>query len=109
MAEQGKREYIKYNLKVAVGIISETGDKNKKRVTIGSWGDKGQTKIDVRNWMRDKDDESRWFPAKGLGLTRDEAIDLRRLLKEAIIKWDEEDFDKENKPKEKKKKKHEGE
>lgn len=65
---------IKFEIKEAVGVLSESSKGWKKELNLISWNDK-EAKYDLRDW--DQDHEKM---GKGVTLTVDELKKLRDLL-----------------------------
>lgn len=65
---------VKYEIKKAIGIISEGKKGWKKELNFISWNDK-EAKYDMRDW---NEDHSKM--GKGITFTKDEALKLVELL-----------------------------
>lgn len=65
---------IKYEIKENIGIISESSRGWKKELNLISWNG-AEPKYDIRDW-----DSAHEKMGKGVTLTRDEAVELYKLL-----------------------------
>ncbi|WP_067622882.1 YdbC family protein [Alicyclobacillus acidiphilus] len=65
---------IKFEIKEAVGVLSESNKGWKKELNLMSWNDK-EPKYDIRDWSPEHDKMG-----KGITLSKDELVKLRDLL-----------------------------
>jgi len=65
---------LKFEIKKRLGTIGEGTNGWKKEVNIISWNDR-KPKLDVRDW-----DESHEKMGKGVTLSKNEVIELKKLL-----------------------------
>ncbi|HHW01037.1 MAG TPA: hypothetical protein GXX36_15995 [Clostridiaceae bacterium] len=67
---------FKFEIVKKIGVLSESSNGWKKELNIISWNER-KPKLDIRDW-----DENHERMGKGITLTREEAENLKELLKE---------------------------
>jgi len=67
---------FKFEIVKKIGVLGESSNGWKKEVNIISWNER-KPKLDIRDW-----DESHERMGKGITLSREEAENLKELLKE---------------------------
>jgi hypothetical protein len=67
---------IKYEIKEALGELSETGKAWRKELNLISWNDK-EAKYDIRDWSPEHEKMG-----KGVTLSKEELIKLKAILNE---------------------------
>ena len=70
---------IKYEIKQNIGILSQSARGWTKELNLVSWNDK-EPKYDLREWSPDHDKMG-----KGVTLTRDELLALKKTLNEVEL------------------------
>ena len=70
---------LKFEIKKHLGIIGESTKGWKKEVSLVSWNDR-KPKLDIRDWNETYDKMG-----KGVTLSKDEAVELKKLLQDLDI------------------------
>jgi Uncharacterized protein conserved in bacteria len=70
---------IKYKIVEQLGVISESAKDWKKELNLVSWNDR-DPKYDIRDWSEEHDKMG-----KGVTLTKDELVELKRILNDMDI------------------------
>lgn len=65
---------IKYKIVEHFGVLSESANEWKKEINLVSWNDR-DPKFDIREWSQEHDKMG-----KGITLTKDELIELKKIL-----------------------------
>jgi hypothetical protein len=67
---------LKYEIKKSIAILSESTKGWKKEVNLVAWNDR-KPKLDIRDW-----DESHEKMGKGITLSKNEVMELKKVLME---------------------------
>jgi len=67
---------FKFEIVKKIGVLSESSNGWKKEVNIISWNER-KPKLDIRDW-----DENHERMGKGITLTREEAENLKEIIKD---------------------------